>query len=270
MNTERVFSLRNRWFTVTVSGTLALVIFSALVGFIWLPSAQSDQPFQGVWNAICSAAGVPRHWLPSPGKPPVSSVRTSSVVMTSQLLNKADEAAIKRGATLATRCLACHSATPVAQNYFPILAGQHASVIYKQLHDFHSGARENPIMTVMAGTLADQDMRDLAEYYASLPGAATRFSLIARHPPAIVASGSPTRNIASCAACHGPMGQKPGSPILQGLPATYLSMQLHAFSDGTRHNDINGQMRNVARNMSVDEIDAAARYYSEVADKPPR
>lgn len=270
MKTERVFSLHNRWFTVTVSGTLTLAVFSALVGFIWLPSVQSDQPFQGVWNAICSAAGVPRHWFPSSTMPPVPLVRTSSVVMTSQLLSKADESSIKRGETLATRCLACHSITPVAQNYFPILAGQHASVIYKQLLDFHSGARENPIMSVMAETLRDQDMRDLAEYYAGLPGSVARFSLVARRPPAIVASGSPTRNVASCAACHGPMGQKPGSPILQGLPATYLRMQLRAFSDGTRHNDINGQMRNVARNMTADEIDAAAGYYSEVANKPLR
>ncbi|TCK33834.1 cytochrome c553 [Paraburkholderia sp. BL8N3] len=267
MKTERIFSLQNRWFTVTVGGALALVIFSALVGFIWLPSAQSDQRFQGVWNAICSAAGVPQQWLRNSAKPPVSLVRTSTVIMTPQLLNVADSSSIGRGATLATRCLACHSAAPIPQNYFPILAGQHAAVIYKQLHDFHSGAREDPIMTAMAGSLKDQDMRDLAEYYASLPGTTARSDLIARRPPAVVASGSPMRNIASCAACHGPESRKPGSPVLQGLPAQYLRMQLRAFSDGVRHNDINGQMRNIARNMTADEIDEAAQYYADVSNK---
>jgi cytochrome c553 len=270
VKTERVFSLYNRWFTVAVSCALVLVIFSAAVGFIWLPSAQNDQPFQGVWNAICSAAGVPQHWLRNSTKPPVPLVQTSSVIMTRQLLGVADPLSIKRGSTLAMRCLACHSATPISQNYFPILAGQHAVVIYKQLQDFHSGARENPIMTAMAATLTDPDMRDLAGYYASLPGSVTRYGLVARHPPAVVATGSPMRNIASCAACHGPMGQKLGSPVLQGLPATYLRMQLLAFSDGTRHNDINGQMRNIARNMTAEEIDAAAQYYSNVSNKALR
>lgn len=270
MKTERVFSPHNRWFTVTVSASLAVVMFSALVGFVWLPSVQNDQPFQGVWNAICSAAGVPQHWLRNSAKPPALLVQMSSVIMTPQLLSVADSSSIKRGATLAMRCFACHSATPIPQNYFPILAGQHAAVIYKQLQDFHSGARENPIMTAMAAPLKDQDMRDLAEYYASLPGSTARYGLIARHAPAVVASGSPMRNIASCAACHGPMGQKPGSPILQGLPATYLRMQLRDFSDGSRHNDINGQMRNVARNMTADEVDAASQYYSNVSNKALR
>jgi cytochrome c553 len=267
MNNERVFSLRNRWFTVTTGATLVLVLFSALVGFIWLPSAQSDEPFQGIWNSICSAAGVPRHWLRNSTQPPVSLERMSSVVVTPQLLTNADSSSISRGAILAMRCFACHSAAPIAQNYFPILAGQHAAVVYKQLQDFHSGARENPIMTGMAATLSDQEMRDLAQYYASLPGPAVRYDLVERHAPLIVASGSPIRNIASCAACHGPMGQKPGTPVLQGLPEPYLRTQLHAFSDGTRHNDINGQMRNIARNMTNDEIAAAAEYYSDVSIK---
>jgi cytochrome c553 len=247
-----------------------LIIFSALVGFIWLPSVQSDQPFHGLWNAICSAAGVPRHWLRNAGKPPAPSMRVSSVIMTPQLLSIADSSSIGRGAELAMRCFACHSVAPISQNYFPILAGQHAAVIYKELQDFHSGARENPVMTVMAATLGDRDMRDLAQYYASLPGVTTRYSFVARRPPPVVSSGSPMRNIASCAACHGPMGQKPGSPILEGLPAAYVRMQLHAFSNGTRHNDINEQMRNIARNMTAAEIDAAAQYYADVADKTSR
>ena len=270
MKNDRVFSLHNPWFTVAAGGTLMLVVFSALVGFIWLPSAQTDQPFQGIWNSICSAAGVPRHWLPSSAKPPVSSRQMSSVIVTSQLLAGVDSLSINRGSTLAVRCFACHSSVPIVQNYFPILAGQRAVVIYKQLQDFRSGARENPIMTVMAAALNDENMRDLAQYYASLPGSIARYGLIDLHAPPIVTSGAPMRNIASCAACHGPMGVKPGSPVLQGLPATYLREQLQAFSDGTRHNDINGQMRNIARNLTNDEINAAAQYYSDVSIKPFR
>jgi len=104
MSDERLFSLRNPWFTVTVGGLLAMVVFSVAVGFIWLPSAQSDQPFQGVWNAICSAAGVPQQWLRGSSATPVPLVQTSAVAMTPQLLADSSSTSIGRGATLSMRC----------------------------------------------------------------------------------------------------------------------------------------------------------------------
>jgi cytochrome c553 len=113
----------------------------------------------------------------------------------------------------------------------------------------------------MVGTLSEQDMRDLAAYYASLP------KLVGYHPvsqpvPQIVASGSPMRNIAPCASCHGAADHKAGAPWLEGEPVAYVRAQLQGFATGDRHNDIGEQMRNVARQMTPAEIDAAARYYS--------
>ena len=69
------------------------------------------------------------------------------------------------------------------------------------------------------------------------------------------------RNIAPCGACHGELGNKIGAPWLEGEPVTYLRAQLDAFADGTRRNDIDQQMRNVARGMTPAEITAASRYY---------
>jgi cytochrome c553 len=115
-------------------------------------------------------------------------------------------------------------------------------------------------MSPMVPTLSDQDMRDLAAYYASLakpPGA--RPAAVA---PPIVATGAPMRNIAPCASCHGAADHKMGAPGLEGEPVAYIRAQLQAFAAGDRHNDINEQMRNVARQMTPAEIDAAARYYS--------
>ena len=60
MSDERLFTFRNRWFAVSVLGTIAIAVVSALIGFVWLPSVHRDAPFTGIWNAICSAAGVPR------------------------------------------------------------------------------------------------------------------------------------------------------------------------------------------------------------------
>lgn len=261
MSNERLVSLRNPWFVASVSATVALFLFSALVGFVWLPSAQKDAQFQGLWNAICSAAGVPRTWYS--GTPVESTVRTSTVVVTPQMLDHPSATSIGRGATLAMRCTMCHGVRGLSEANSPNLAGQYAAVVYKELQDFRGGARTNAIMTPMVGNLSDQDMKDLAAYYSYLP------RLRAYHPdsgepaPRIVVSGAPMRNIAPCASCHGGLVSKAGSPWLEGQSAFYIRAQLQAFASGSRHNDISEQMRNVARQMTPAEIEAAARYYSK-------
>jgi cytochrome c553 len=78
-----------------------------------------------------------------------------------------------------------------------------------------------------------------------------------------IGRGAPLRGIAPCGACHGEVGTKAGAAWLEGQPVIYLRIQLEAFASGARHNDIDEQMRNVARAMSAQEIDAAARYYAE-------
>jgi cytochrome c553 len=254
--------LSNRWFTVSVGLTVGAVVISVLIGFVWLPSVKEDPQFSGIWNAICSAAGVPRQWGIS--EVPViapATEKTSTVVLTPDTFASTTSLSIGRGATLSLRCTMCHGPQGLSYANSPNLAGQYESVIYKELRDFQSGARVNPVMSPMAQNLSDQDMKDLAAYYASLP----RLSIGragAPPMPEIVASGAPMRNIAPCAACHGPGNNKPGAPWLEGEPEAYIRAQLLAFVHGDRHNDISEQMRNVARQMTPDEIDAAARFYS--------
>lgn len=256
---ERLFSLRNRWCTVSVGLTAGVAVVSILIGFVWLPSVHTDPQFTGIWNAICSAAGVPRQWYVA--TPVTSRVKTSEVVVTPTTFSQVDPLAIGRGATLAQRCSMCHGPQGISQANSPNLAGQYDTVIYKQLKDFQSGARTNAAMSPMAAALSDQDMRDLAAYYAhlpKLPGSPTASGNV----PQIVASGSPMRNIAPCASCHGAADHKTGAPALEGEPAAYIHAQLQAFATGDRHNDIDAQMRNVARQMTRAEIEAAARYYA--------
>ncbi|MET0876933.1 MAG: cytochrome c4, partial [Tardiphaga sp.] len=79
--------------------------------------------------------------------------------------------------------------------------------------------------------------------------------------PVIVVNGAPMRNIAPCGSCHGELDSKAGSPWLGGQSAVYIKTQLQAFASGARRNDISQQMRNIARQMTTEEMDAAARYY---------
>ncbi len=259
---ERLYSFRNRWFTSAVAATGLVAVLSAGIGFVALPLFQTGTPFSGVWDAICSAAGLVR---PAPvASSPIEPVaRTTNVVVTPQMLQLGDAGAIGRGATLAMACTSCHGARGLSEADSPNLAGQYATMVYKQLRDYNSGARVNAVMTPRATGMSDPDMRDLAAYYAFLP------RLPGTHPatgngaaPAIVVSGAPMRNIAPCAACHGGIDNKAGSAWLEGQSPVYLRAQLTAFVSGARHNDINQQMRNVARNMTPAEIDAAAEYYA--------
>ena len=257
MNDDSLFSFGNPWFRAGIGATIVAFVVSALIGFVWLPSAKSDSYFQGVWNAICSAAGVPRQWHPvesaiAPG------YKTSTVELTPHMLDHPTSLSIGRGATLALRCTMCHGPQGISEANSPNLAGQSITAIYKQLHDFRSGARINAVMSPMARNLSDQDILDLAAYYASL----TRPVHVAGEPPAIVAHGSPLRNIPACTACHGGVEYMVGAPLLDGLPAVYTKAQLLAFADGSRHNDYSDQMRNIARNMTVAEIEAAAAWYA--------
>lgn len=203
MSDERLFTFRNRWFTVSVLGTIAIAVVSALIGFVWLPSVQRDAQFSGIWNAICSAAGVPRSWYAGGEAIIAPKVKLTSVEVTPQLLVEVNANSIGRGATLALRCTMCHGERGMSEANSPNLAGQYASVIYKQLIDFQKGARTNAVMSPMAMNLSDQDMRDLAAYYASLPRPPAQRKVSDSLAPPIVAHGAPMRNIAPCAACHG-------------------------------------------------------------------
>ena len=259
MSEQPLFSLRNPWFSASVGVTVAIAVLAAFAGLIWLPLAQPDLKLSGIWDAICSAAGVPRVSKQADAIQP--DFKTSNVVMTSEMLTRHDQVSIGRGATLAQRCAICHGPQGVSDANSPNLAGQFAAVTYKELVDFKTGARVNVVMSSFVTNLSNQDMLDVAAYYAYLPRVPSHKLDPAMAAPAIVTIGAPMRNIAPCGSCHGDIDNKAGSPWLGGQSAVYIKAQLQAFAAGTRRNDISQQMRNIARQMTAEEIDQVARYY---------
>ena len=259
MNEQPLFSLRNPWFSASVGVTVAIAVLAAFAGLIWLPLAQPDLKLGGIWDAICSAAGVPR--VSQQGAAIQPDFKTSNVVMTSDMLRRPDQVSIGRGATLAQRCAICHGPQGVSDANSPNLAGQFAAVTYKELNDFKTGARVNVVMSPFAANLSNQDMLDIAAYYSYLPRVPSNKLDPAIAAPPIVTTGAPMRNIAPCGSCHGDIDNKAGSPWLGGQSAVYIKAQLQAFAAGTRRNDISQQMRNIARQMTAEEIDQVARYY---------
>jgi cytochrome c553 len=260
MSAERLFSWRNPWFAAGVGVTAGMVVLSLIVGFVLLPYATTGMPFASLWDAICSAAGVPRATVESQApKPPVV---TSNVVMNSQMFGPPDTRSVGRGATLAMQCAICHGSNRQGQVDTPNLEGQPAAAVYKELRDFKTGARTNAVMAPFAVKLSEQDMLDLAAYYSYLPRQPGSHPDDAVAVSQIVARGAPMRNVPACASCHGITDAKLGTPWLEGQSAVYIKAQLQAFATGARRNDISEQMRNIARQMTAAEIDEAARYYA--------
>jgi len=244
------------WSRGAVGGTVVVAVLAAVAGFLWFPSLEGGSGPDGRGGAICRAAGVPLGTKPAQ----TPSVLASTVVVNQQMLGTASAVSIGRGATVAHKCAICHGAEGMSQADTPNLAGQFATAIYKELQDFKSGARTNAVMSPQVADLSEQDMRDLANFYAYLP----RLPTDPHGVPAIIETGAPMRNIPPCAACHGGLDAKPGAPWLGGESANYLRAQLRGFTDGTRRNDISEQMRNIARRMTPAEIEEAAGYYSRI------
>lgn len=150
-------------------------------------------------------------------------------------------------------CASCHGQNgKPADNVTPAIWGQQASYLYKELHDYHSGARANPIMAPLAKSFSLEDLRAMADYFAakSWPTAATK-----------AAANAPPASIAMCKACHGQNfeGGAPG-PRLAGLSYTYLVSAMNSFGDGKRTNNLD--MPGFMKALSKSEREAIARYLS--------
>lgn len=262
MSGEKIFSIANRWFTTSVGIAVLIFLLAVVTGFVLMPYAEPDGRLAGLWDSICNAAGFPVRNSAVAFVAP--DFQVSSVTLGAEDLREAPADSIGRGATLAQKCAICHGPTGVSRADSPNLAGQYAAVIYKQLRDFKSGARVNAVMSPFALTMTEQDMRDLAAYYAYLPRLPETPAGTAVAEPAIVQVGAPMRGIAPCGSCHGGIENKRGSPWLNGQSAVYIESQLRAFVSGNRRNDTSEQMRNVARAMTDEEIRAASRYYASL------
>jgi cytochrome c553 len=169
------------------------------------------------------------------------------------------------GKTKAAMCAACHNVDGNSVNpVWPNLAGQNASYLVKQLAEFKSGARQDPIMMGMAAALSDEDMADIAAYFASQTpkGGAAAADKVAMGEM-IYRGGNPGKGLPACTACHGPTGagvETSAFPAVSGQHATYVEKQLKDFAAGSRNNDANRMMRDVASKMSADEMTAVAQY----------
>ena len=187
------------------------------------------------------------------------------------------------GQAKAAMCVACHGAdgnSPAPT--FPKIAGLGEKYLLKQMHDIKDGARKVPEMTGMLDNMNDQDMADVAAFFASQNiqiSGSEAFSVMLNNGDnvdglelgrKIFRAGNTATGVPACMGCHSPTGQgnaPAGYPRLSGQYAEYVEKQLKAFREGSRNNDGDARtMRTVARQLSDAEIKAVANYVAGLTE----
>lgn len=264
------------WRTRAAAIVVTAVAIGALLGFVIIPAAQKSGAHLSMGHAMERAAGL------ESGSPAVpqplatsTSIPVSTVSWDPQVLRILAAGRSARGAQIASQtCAACHGDKGLSPSsgaapggpVFPSLAGQSPYAIYKQLHDFRSGARVNPQMTPVAQMLDVADLANVAAYYAD---ASKEYAAIGKREllgeaevEKLANEGDSHRRLPACMACHvnnagGPLE----TPVITGQSQDYLLTQLNAFATGQRKNDVYGRMRDISRKLTPEERAALARYF---------
>ena len=194
----------------------------------------------------------------------------ASAAQAESLVDGSIEAGKNRSAT----CSACHGIEGKSANaLWPNIAGQSATYLVEQLTAFRDGAtnqaeatRYDPLMSPQSMALSDDDIRNLAVYFESLPAPAQAVADpdTLDRAEALYRGGDTENGIAACLACHGPTGRgNPAAsyPALQGQHAVYTAKQLRDYASEARKTDGKTRiMREIAGRLSPEDIDALASY----------
>lgn len=202
--------------------------------------------------------------------------------------NTAESGNSEAGKTKAAACASCHGedGNSLVAN-FPKLAQQNTLYVVRQLQDFKSGTRKDPVMAPMALPLSIDDMHDIAAYYAEqkisvnpepqLPesddedagkdakGQPITMASLLNKGSNLYRNGDLAREVSACIACHGPSGEgnKPaGFPAVRSQHADYLIKALTDFKSGARSNNPDNMMHMIAKKMTDEEIKSVAYHIS--------
>jgi cytochrome c553 len=164
-------------------------------------------------------------------------------------------------------CQGCHGEEGISiEGLIPKLAGQYGKYISKELRNYQAGTRSHQIMNAMAATISDDDLADIAAYFASrtkMKGVGSNNELGKN----LFLHGDISRTMVACINCHGVNGKglTPNTsmfPVIGGQQKDYIRRQLVNFRKGDRTNSPNGIMNRITQKLTDDELEALADYVS--------
>jgi cytochrome c553 len=216
----------------------------------------------GLRLAKASSEG-PNPSAPTPTRPGLMMPRDLSPSVRAALEREGD---VVRGQDAYTTCAVCHmsSGGGHSDGTFPQLAGQHASVIIKQLIDIREGRRANPLMLPFANRLSgSQEVADVALYLSLLPEAAENGKGTGQD--LLLGAELYGRD---CTSCHGARGEGDAArliPVLAGQHYGYMLRQIRNIGAGRRGN-AHPEMVSLAAGYSDAELMALVDYASRIRD----
>lgn len=187
---------------------------------------------------------------------------------------QAGSASTGRASAATAQCAQCHGAQGEGQpaTGMPKLAGLGTHYLIKQLQDFRTGKRSNPIMGPIATALDERTINEVSTFYGGLGVGQTPTVIAPRDEVRDVGArlahtGKWEANVPACFACHGPggLGVAPHFPAIIAQNRAYTAKQLRDWKAGRRLNDPLGLMKAVADKMSDAEIDAVSAYLERAA-----
>jgi cytochrome c553 len=197
-------------------------------------------------------------------KPVVAMVTMTLATFAAQAQAPAGD--VKAGESKAAMCIGCHG-IPGYQNSFPeihkvpMIQGQSDKYIVSALNAYKKGERKHPSMRGIAASLSDQDMADLAAFYAAQgtgPAPETPSRAASAAVAALLEKGA-------CVSCHGANFSKPidpSYPKLAGQHPDYLYVALKAYT--VEGNNVvgraNGIMAGIAKQYKPAELKQIANY----------
>ena len=164
-------------------------------------------------------------------------------------------------------CQGCHGEVGIStEGLVPSLAGQYGKYIAKELRNYQAGTRSHQIMNAMAATISDDDLADIAAYFASrtkMKGNGSENALGKK----LFQQGDISRTMVACINCHGVNGKglTPNTsmfPVIGGQQKDYIRRQLVNFRKGDRTNSPNGIMIKITQKLTDDELEALSDYVS--------
>lgn len=201
-------------------------------------------------------------------KPMLNKIRNSIVVSASILvgasfssINTANAADAANGEKLSQTCLGCHGApglrNPGPVYSIPMIGGQNETYIISSLKAYKAKTRGHKTMQAQASNLTDENMADIAAFFAGMEGNSRPSHISA----AKVAMGK--KASITCAGCHGETGNglagQEQNPKLAGQYESFIVQALKDYRSGDRENAI---MSGFSGSLTIGQIEALAAYFA--------
>ncbi|MGM0905003.1 MAG: c-type cytochrome [Pseudomonadota bacterium] len=169
-------------------------------------------------------------------------------------------------------CMACHGPNGEgnAAGAFPYIAGMNEQYLYRQLKAYQTGERNNAVMSMNIDNFDDQQLQDIAAYYASLDKPTSTASdanaKLLKQGERLVNIGNWDEYIPPCSSCHGPnnQGVNENFPGIAGQHASYIKQQINSWKNGDRKTDKVQLMEAVAKRLNNEQIEAVSAYLASI------